>query len=264
MNVNAPVLTDDEIEYADVLASSISSRKVIRVGSVVAKLARNLDLTEAENLKFIREHTDIPVPKVLNCYKKDGIGYILMDFIEGEMLNNAWPKLSPEAKNTILTELSDYIRQMRQIPARPDNMIVIGSVTGGPAVDQRSMGPIKGGPFKSEEEFNDWQLDQLLPGIPLSNRDMYHAMQKADHAIVFSHGDLGFHNVLVQNGHVVAIIDWESAGWMPEHWDYCKSAWHISGSDDLYLALKRLYEKQYFSEALLDMLFTRDVRHGGW
>ncbi|OAL43831.1 kinase-like protein [Pyrenochaeta sp. DS3sAY3a] len=223
MDVYAPVLTDDEIEYADVLASSISSRKIIR---------------------FIREHTNIPVPKVLNCYKKDGMGYILMDFIEGEMLNNAWPKLSPEAKNTILTELSNYIRQMRQIPARSDNMI--GSVTGGPAVDQRSMGPIKGGPFKSEEAFNDWQLDQILPGIPLSNRDMYHAMHRADHAIVFSHGDLGFHNVLVQNGHVVAIIDWESAGWMPEHWDYCKSARHISGSDDLYLALKRLYETSTF------------------
>ncbi|KAF1960775.1 hypothetical protein CC80DRAFT_580502 [Byssothecium circinans] len=217
MDVNALVLTDDEIEHADVLASSLSSRKVIRVGSVVAKLDHDLDLMEAENMKFIREHTDIPVPKVLNCYEKD---------------------------------------------ARPDNMIA--SVTGGPAVDQRSMGPIKGGPFKSEKEFNDWQLDQLIPGIPLCNRDMYHALHKADHAIVFSHGDLGFHNVLVQNGHVAAIIDWESAGWMPEHWDYCKSALHISGSDGLYLALKRLYENQYFAETLLDAWFNREVRHGGW
>lgn len=263
MGSDTLIFTQDQIDHAEVLWSFPSScRKVLCVGSVVVKLGPGLDLTEAENMKFIREHTRIPVPKILNSYEKDGMGYILMDFIEGEKLETLWTTLSTEAKDTILSELSDYVRQMRQIGASPKNNI--GSVIGGPAVDRRSMGAIKGGPFRSEEEFNAWQLDQLQPGIPLFHRDMYHAMHKTDHTIFFSHGDLGLHNVLMQNGHITAIVDWEDAGWFPEHWDFCKSAGHISGSDDLYLALKLLYEKQYFAEYVMDMWFTREVKHSGF
>ena len=263
MHSDPLVLTQGQIDHAEVLWSFRSSgRKVLRIGSVVVKLGPGLDLTEAENIKFIAEHTRIPVPKILNAYEKDGMGYILMDFIEGEKLETVWATLSFEAKDTILSELGDHVHQMRRIETIPDSHI--GSVTEGPAVDRRSMGAIKGGPFKSEDEFNAWQLDQLQPGIPLFHRDMYYAMHKTDHRIVFSHGDLGFHNVVVQNGHVAAIIDWEDAGWLPEHWDFCKSAGHLLGSDNLYLALKRLYEKQYYAEYMMDMWFTREVKHGGF
>jgi aminoglycoside phosphotransferase (APT) family kinase protein len=85
----------------------------------------------------------------------------------------------------------------------------ICSIIRGPIVDRRAMGAVKAGPFESEEEFNAWQLD---PGISLFNRDMYQAMHKTNHKVVLSHGDLGFHNVIVRDGHVVAIIDWEDSG----------------------------------------------------
>ena len=44
------------------------------------------------------------------------------------------------------------------------------------------------------------------------------------HDIVFTHGDLAPRNVLVlEDGTVSGLIDWEYAGWYPEHWEYVKA-----------------------------------------
>ncbi|KAF2452992.1 hypothetical protein BDY21DRAFT_357636 [Lineolata rhizophorae] len=123
---------------------------------------------------------------------------------------------------------------------------------------------VSGGPFESEEQFNTWQLSHLLPNLPLSRRDLYQTMHKTYYKIVFAHGDLGFQNVLVKDGHITALIDWEDASWFPEHWDYCKTAGYLTGSDELYLALKKIFDKQYFEEYLMDLWFTREVQHGGF
>jgi hypothetical protein len=96
---------------------------------------------------------------------------------------------------------------MRQIPC-PDGTL-IGSVTGGPAVDRRQLSSIKGGPFTSEAEFNEWQLAQLQPQTSLRHRDSYAGTHKTDHKFDFSHCDLAFHNIIVKGGHIAAIIDWD-------------------------------------------------------
>ena len=44
---------------------------------------------------------------------------------------------------------------------------------------------------------------------------------------VLTHGRLAAQAVLVRGGEVVALLDWESAGWMPPYWEYT-SAWHAS------------------------------------
>ncbi|KAK0493422.1 hypothetical protein EDD18DRAFT_419801 [Armillaria luteobubalina] len=37
--------------------------------------------------------------------------------------------------------------------------------------------------------------------------------------IVFTHGDLWDHNIMVGQGHITG-VDWEWAGWLPEYWEY--------------------------------------------
>jgi len=34
-------------------------------------------------------------------------------------------------------------------------------------------------------------------------------------------------NIIVRGDEVVGIIDWETAGWWPEYWEYT-SVWHIN------------------------------------
>ena len=51
-------------------------------------------------------------------------------------------------------------------------------------------------------------------------REALRSCMRADHRIVLTHGDLSQHNILVQNGKITGLIDWEFAGWLPEHWEY--------------------------------------------
>jgi len=45
-------------------------------------------------------------------------------------------------------------------------------------------------------------------------------MKKLPHRILFTHGDLKPHNILVKDGHITGFLDWESAGWYPDYWDF--------------------------------------------
>jgi len=42
---------------------------------------------------------------------------------------------------------------------------------------------------------------------------------------VFSHGDLSATNIMINNGRLSALIDWETAAWMPRYWDYTAARW---------------------------------------
>lgn len=255
-------VTDDDIAKGVVLHSfPNSARKVVKVSSdMVVKLGPDVHMAEAISMKFIRDHTTIPVPKVLNTYERDGYRYIIMEFVEGKLLKNIWPTLSRDNKSVILSELKDYISQIRKIRS-PNNRI--SSVTGGPVVDRRQLSSISGGPFRLEADFNKWQLEQLKPTTPIAHRDIYIGMHKTDHKIVFSHGDLGFHNIIVEDGHVQAILDWEFAGWFSEHWDY-KTLSFMSDTDEDYLCCKEIFGQGYYTEYLMDLWFTREVKHGGF
>jgi len=69
------------------------------------------------------------------------------------------------------------------------------------------------GPFADETEFNN-----ILRCVPLP--DILH---RAEHRIVFSHGDLNMRNVIMKGRKLSGIIDWENSGWYPEYWDYTKA-----------------------------------------
>ena len=39
---------------------------------------------------------------------------------------------------------------------------------------------------------------------------------------MFTHGDLTPRNLLIKDGRIHALVDWEFAGWYPEYWEYVK------------------------------------------
>ncbi|KAK0435050.1 hypothetical protein EV421DRAFT_1672349, partial [Armillaria borealis] len=45
------------------------------------------------------------------------------------------------------------------------------------------------------------------------------------HDIVFTHGDLWYHNIMADQGHISSIVDWEWVGWLPEYWEYTSILW---------------------------------------
>ncbi|KAL2137568.1 hypothetical protein VTI28DRAFT_9038 [Corynascus sepedonium] len=87
--------------------------------------------SEAEAMRFVSEHTSIPVPRVYDV----GEEHITMEFIEGDTLAKAWEDiLSVEDRTLVARQLRDYINQLRAIKS-PDGMIC--SFGRRPAVDSR-------------------------------------------------------------------------------------------------------------------------------
>ncbi|KAG5913969.1 hypothetical protein E4U61_006251, partial [Claviceps capensis] len=69
------------------------------------------------------------------------------------------------------------------------------------------------GPFVDEDDFNN-----TLRCIPLPN-----VVHSSGHEIVLTHGDLNMRNIMMHNGRLSGIIDWETCGWFPDYWDYTKA-----------------------------------------
>lgn len=79
------------------------------------------------------------------------------------------------------------------------------------------------------------------------------AQLSVDCPIVFTYGDLAARNILVRDGRIVAIVDWEYAGWYPEYWGYMFALrgmdnidWETLGSH-----IPSLFAKRYDIEYIL-------------
>lgn len=118
---------------------------------------------ELEAMQYVAQHTTIPVPAIHSTYTYQGALYIEMDYIEGSNLAIAWTDgdLSADDKEAILTELSDYIGQLRSLV--PPAQGVVASAMHGGILDCR-IGPKLLGPL-SHDDFHAF----LRGNVPLEN-----------------------------------------------------------------------------------------------
>ncbi|KAK7682219.1 hypothetical protein QCA50_014806 [Cerrena zonata] len=212
--------------------TSHSGRLAFILGRMVLKtFSITNGALEADTLRYIRAHTTIPVPRVYASAEGYGRRYLLMQAIEGDCLEDVWKDLDDAQKDSIVESLRSYISQLRALP--PPYGRKVCALYGEGVRDGRitSSGPV--GPFLDEASFNDYLVDAAeifmdettLPGI--------RARMREDHRIVFTHGDLAPRNIMVKDGKVAAIIDWEQSGWYPEHWEMVKAMWNPMDRKDL-------------------------------
>ena len=69
---------------------------------------------ETLSIKFLKEHTTIPVPTIVKNWVDNGRNYTLTERIKGQTLEAAWPTLSTEDKNRIADETAEYLLQLRK------------------------------------------------------------------------------------------------------------------------------------------------------
>lgn len=221
----------------------VDSHTVVKSGDIVR-------MAEAETMKFVRASTTIPVPEVHNSYVDDETGHvvIVMDFVEGENLDKAWDKLGSEDRESVINQLRGYMEQLRQFKGS-----FIGSVDGTWCNDQfftEDLGQY--GPYETEDDFNQGIVRAMKKDHPYTYVDWICDVWvdvMTGHDIVLTHGDLDPRNILVQGSEVVAILDWEFAGYYPEYWEYCKALRHPEweGSWIASRALDKILEP-YFKE----------------
>ena len=196
--------------------------------NLVIKFGRTITLAEANAMKFVADNTSLPVPRLIDTFmSKNGVRFIVMQHVRGKPLSQVWHKLSPQDKTAILLDLRHYIEELRQVP--PPQLSVVGSVDYTACTDDR-IAPESFGPFENHEAFHQflrWGVTEEHPSIPALTR-IAQTHKTYRHRTVLTHGDLAPQNIIVREGKIVGIIDWETAGWFPEYWEYTQaweSAW---------------------------------------
>jgi serine/threonine protein kinase len=177
---------------------------------------------EVEALRFVKQHTSIPIPGVIDEWVDgDGINFFTMGLVAGKTVRSLWPRMDSTRRQHIIDELKRYIDELRSLP--PPKPGWIGSCSYGPALDQRINDGMPFGPLKHEGEFNDILLGGFPTYGPPHLVQRYRSLLSEGHGIVFTHGDLSDDNILVnEEGYITAILDWETAGWTTEYWEYRK------------------------------------------
>ncbi|POR32239.1 Uncharacterized protein TPAR_07550 [Tolypocladium paradoxum] len=172
-------------------------------------------------LQLVRRHTCIPVPHPLDLASNSEESYLLTCRVPGHRLGMCIDTLSDDEANTLLYDLQKCLTELRAIPKEVAPEYAITNALGKACYDYRINAGLdydedRGdfvGPFVSEEEFNETLKVGALPNTS----------HRSGHKIVFTHGDLNMRNVLVRDGRLSGIVDWENAGWYPEYWEYTKA-----------------------------------------
>lgn len=153
--------------------------------------------------RLVREHTTIPVPKIVEYTQEMSV----LDRVEGIDLEQAQDHLSSRQLEGINLQLREYITQLWTIPP-PTNLVVGGLSTTGELLFTPNRTYPHRGPFKTVAEYRPhykalWDLEPRF----------------GDNAkTVFDHMDWCQSNIIIHPNldGVAGIIDWEYAGFIPD------------------------------------------------
>jgi len=174
-------------------------------------------------MEYIREHTTIPTPSIIEVVNDNDDSWFSMTRVLGISLTDAWGTMTLASQERTRLELQGYLSQLRSLksPTPP----YIGSCSNGAAYDHRLNNGLPSGPFASLSEFHDILVAPVARCPRPELVGIFRRKLRDSHRIVFSHADLGSDHVFVEpeTGQITGIIDWEMTGWWPEYWEYTKS-----------------------------------------
>ncbi|CAK7264450.1 hypothetical protein SEPCBS57363_001082 [Sporothrix epigloea] len=165
---------------------------------------------EAAALRFISEHTTIPVPKLLGSWEENGLVHLKTEMVHGAIaLQNVEEARLPAAIQSVTEQLeTDILPQLRRLRRN-----FIGSAD--PNL-----------PVTVPHNLWGWKDKREWPRVTTEKDDF-----------VFVHTDLGRQNILVDPDtfRIVSIIDWETAGFFPQDWELPKWKFNNHTPEELQL-----------------------------
>jgi len=188
---------------------------------MVTKMGTRVTALEAEAMTFVAENVPgIPVPQVYDFIEQANGNLILMDEIEGVPLDQSWRTMEDDAKSSICEQLADFIKMWRAIP-KPIGFHdeFVGSALGGPCTEPM-LSNANVGPFLTCKDFNCGIAEAYEKADGRAYVNILPSMLPEYTKSVFSHGDLAPRNIMIKQGEITGILDWEQAGWYPDYWEY--------------------------------------------
>lgn len=157
--------------------------------------------------------------------------------------------MSYAERHKLADNMSDVLQQLRRIPPPPN--YAIASPTGGLIWDCRiDTEPF--GPFATEDEWNERRFHRQLDTIQKQVPEAF----ATKHSSVFAHSDLYLTNVLVDNGKLSGIVDWEFADFFPEHWECVKARMPWSLTPAVQELFERIWGDKYEHELVAERMMA--------
>ncbi|KAM3449655.1 hypothetical protein MY3296_006739 [Beauveria thailandica] len=204
LQLPATLPSPEDIESCNKVIKEGDGRRIIQIGEhFIVKYGTRVSVIEGQNLLYVKKTKAVPIPEVYALYTKLSpkgrmVTYIIMEYIRGETLETAWPKLSPDEKHNVALELRGYFDKLRKN-----------------APLSRSS--------RTEYEFNQGLVKMYLDNNGTEeNARFYECMLSEvlkDHRPVLTHADLQKDNIILKKDKSLVVIDWEAAGWYPEYWE---------------------------------------------
>ncbi|EGU11424.1 hypothetical protein RTG_02582 [Rhodotorula toruloides ATCC 204091] len=190
---------------------------------MVVKYGRSVRQAEVDVMKMVRERTHVPVPEVFGTAFDEAAGelFIYQEFIEGTTLTAAWPTLSHPDLSRIKSDFSRYVHELGALALPPDASLGSCDASSSYRLSEPCHAVFAQKPepkVQSVEDFTRW----IRFEISRRSRDLANSRKDFDLERLFRDGDVGLvhadlhgENILVKNGRIAAILDWELAAWMP-------------------------------------------------
>jgi aminoglycoside phosphotransferase len=246
---------EDIIEHC---SRSNSSREVISEldgGLSVIKLAEDVVVKcgfggtqlEADNQKLAHELIDpaiIRIPRVHVFFNQGFVGYLVMEYIEGQPLSS-------------IADPASYLQA------------VVRVLKSFETVRSEKPGPLHGGVANGYL----W-LDETIAPRTVSDIEEYYNLRQLKHLpklelqrypLVFCHLDIAPRNVIVLENGSLGLVDWGTAGFYPRLFERCTLRLNAKGPDDwnarLLLLLDLLDEDEKSQAQLLEQAYYLGQRY---
>lgn len=189
----------------------VSHRGVWSLGSNLILKERTIEPPNFEslNIRFLAERTSIPIPKIVEEWQEDnGTYFLLTKRIQGHPLSEIW---------RVAKQTAEYLMQLRELHSSRMECL------GGQPLYSAFLFPngygIGHGPFSSDDEL--WaEMSLALSNVPEEIRLKLRQRMPSAAPYTFTHSDLINVNIIVDNGNLAGILDWESSGYFPVWWEF--------------------------------------------
>ncbi|KZV68878.1 hypothetical protein PENSPDRAFT_581803 [Peniophora sp. CONT] len=224
--------------------------------------SRKVRVVEAFSTQFVKAHTSIPVPTILDVICDPSIGgtgvLILMTALPGpSMLDLAWEgvelgTLSSEQVSVLSDTLREWLSQLRALPPPIDGLI--SGLLRTSFVSYRLSHSRSVGPFPTKQAFHEQNCLRVRGTDPAEAHALERMRNQKQYRLCFTHGDLFPANILVDAEYrPVGLVDWECAAWLPEYWEIVSSIAQIARSNEWHDLLRGILP-MYDDELALDQM----------
>jgi aminoglycoside phosphotransferase (APT) family kinase protein len=184
---------------------------------------------------YLEANSQVRTPKVYAVFTHNGIHYLVMEFLEGEVLSDErWLSFSVDARTKILSRLCEQLHLLRSIPSpgyygrvhrqgwRPDCNLFCASKGQmcGPYNNYRDM--LSASIHKLKVQAVTCYDNPKFLGKEIEYITQFESTLAtcSGHEPTFTHPDPALHNIIarpIRDGEdwEVTLIDWEDSGWHP-------------------------------------------------